>query len=272
MRQNFALDSGWYGNFVEDERALDNRNPVDPTSAVGEGWLTYPHHPRFGSNYRGLSSRLDLLLECYSYLTFEERVRTTYAWLTETLRAVGRRAEQVRELVLSSRTPPRHIAVSYRIEAMAEPVEVLTRQPRTRQGAPHVVRIPFLARFVGTAVVERPRAYALPAQLAPFLHGHGLRTEEAPKTALCEVGRLEGTSHIGGRAILEAAGVRQHHVSWQKESRRLPGGTILLPTEQPLGALAVYLCEPQSDDGLLENGFLPTPEQGEEFPILRVLE
>jgi len=30
----------------------------------------------FGSNYRGLTGRLDLLLECYSYIPFAERVRS----------------------------------------------------------------------------------------------------------------------------------------------------------------------------------------------------
>src|SRR5262249_58828416 len=34
-----------YGNFVDDEGG--------PPGA--EGWMTYPHHPRFGSNYRGLT-------------------------------------------------------------------------------------------------------------------------------------------------------------------------------------------------------------------------
>lgn len=272
VRSGFGLDSGWYGNFVEDEQALDSKGVADPAASVREGWLTYPHHPRFGSNYRGLTNRLDLLLECYSYLTFEERVRTTYAWLLETLRAVGRRAEEIRTLVDKSQQPPSRIAVSYRVEAMEEPIDILTRLPRTRSGEPHTVRIPFLARFVGQAVVQRPRAYALPAQLKPFLVGHGLRIEAAPMHATVEAACFEGSSHLGGRAILEAAGVRQCQVSWRKESRRLAADSILLPTDQPLGALAVYLCEPESDDGLVENGLLPTPAQGQEFAVLRILD
>lgn len=272
VRSGFGLDSGWYGNFVEDEQALDSKGVADPAASVREGWLTYPHHPRFGSNYRGLTNRLDLLLECYSYLTFEERVRTTYAWLLETLRAVGRRAEEIRTLVDQSQQPPSRIAVSYRVEAMEEPIDILTRLPRTRSGEPHTVRIPFLARFVGQAVVQRPRAYALPAQLKPFLVGHGLRIEAAPRHATVEAACFEGSSHLGGRAILEAAGVRQCQVSWRKESRQLAADSILLPTDQPLGALAVYLCEPESDDGLVENGLLPTPAQGQEFAVLRILD
>ncbi len=50
-----GFESGWYGNFVEDERCLDADGEVDPSCEVGLGWMTYPHHPRFGSNYRGLT-------------------------------------------------------------------------------------------------------------------------------------------------------------------------------------------------------------------------
>jgi hypothetical protein len=272
VRRNFGLDSGWYGNFVEDERALDQRGDADPTAAVAEGWMTYPHHPRFGSNYRGLTNRLDLLLECYSYLTFEERVRTTYAWLIETLRATAARADQIRELLHTSRMPPARVAIGYELQAMDQPVEILTRRPRTRDGEPHTVRLPFLARFAGTKLVDRPRAYVVPAQLGPFLRGHGLRVENTPAQATVEVARFERASQQGARAILEASTTGQVEVSWSRQSRAIPPGSLLLPTEQPLGAVAVYLCEPESDDGLVTNGLLPTPGVGQEFTILRVVD
>lgn len=272
VRAGYGLESGWYGNFVEDEEALDQNGVADPQRVVREGWMTYPHHPRFGSNYRGLSNRLDLLLECYSYLTYEERVRTTYAWLRETARSVGKRADEIRQLIAASRRPPEQIAVRYGLSAMDQPIEILTRQPRTRQGAPHSVMVPFLARFVGRHVVERPRGYILPAQLAPFLRGHGLTFSRAPAQATVDVATFEGTSQVAGRAILEAAGVQHCQVSWRRESRRLDDDALLLPTEQPLGALAVYLCEPESDDGLVANGFIATPETGAAFPILRFVD
>jgi hypothetical protein len=272
VRRSFGLDSGWYGNFVEDERVLDRKAVADPAAPVGEGWMTYPHHPRYGSNYRGLTGRLDLLLECYSYLTFEERVRTTYAWLLETLRAVGRRADQIRDLVRASQRPPDRVAVRYALEAMDEPVEILTREPRRMDGAERTVRLPYLARYVGTTVVARPRGYLLPAQLTPFLEGHGLRVEPAPAQASVEVATLVSSSQVGKQhSNLEASAVGLRNVAWSQH-RRVPAGSVFLPTDQPLGALAVYLCEPESDDGLIENGLLPTPEQGQELGVLRVLE
>jgi hypothetical protein len=272
VKRNFGLDSGWYGNFVEDERALDARGAADPTTAIGEGWMTYPHHPRFGSNYRGLTNRLDLLLECYSYLTFEERVRTSYAWLVEILAAATARADQIRDLIAASRTPPDRIAIGYTLETMRAPLEILTRQPRTRQGAPHSVTIPYFGRFVGSKIVDRPRAYILPGELAGFLRGHGLTVEDAPAHATVEAAKLEGHDSHGARAILEASTTGQAQVSWSRGSRAIPAGSVMVSTDQPLGAVAVYLAEPESDDGLVTNGLLGTPDIGSEFSVLRVID
>jgi hypothetical protein len=272
VRRNAGFDSGWYGNFVEDERVLDRSGTADPGSAVGEGWMTYPHHPRFGSNYRGLGNRLDLLLECYSYLGFEERVKTTYAWLHEILRAVGRRANEITALVNACQSPPPRVAVRYRLEAAAEPVEILTREPRTLEGKPVSLQMPFLARFVGETLIDRPRAYLVPARLGDFLRGHGLVLEPAPAVARVESATLLGLAATPGRAILEAAGVGQRQVGWAPSTRPLPADALLLRTEQRLGALAVYLCEPESDDGLVEGGYVPTPSVGGDFEVLRWLE
>lgn len=271
VERHAGVHSGWYGNFVEDERVLDADGVADPTSAVGEGWMTYPHHPRFGSNYRGLTSRLDLLLECYSYLGFEERVQTTYAWLLESLRAVGRRAAEITTLVRVCEAPPPRVAVRYRLEAMAEPIEVLSRAPRRLDGSPVSLTLPYLARFVGTTVVERPRGYIVPARLAAFFRGHGLEVASAPESARIERARLESLGAAAGRAILEAARVGQRQVSWAAAVERLPPGAVLVTTEQRLGALAVYLCEPESDDGLIEAGLSATPAAGGTFEVVRWL-
>ena len=271
VKQTAGFDSGWYGNFVEDERVLDRDGVADPSSSVGEGWMTYPHHPRFGSNYRGLTSRLDLLLECYSYLGFEERVRTTYAWLLESLRAVGRRADEIVELVRAAEAPPPRVAVGYRLEAMAAPVEILTRVPRTLDGSPTSITMPYVAGFVGDVIIDRPRGYIIPGRLAAFFRGHGLGPVPAPPSARVERATLEALGVAAGRAILEASGVGRRHVSWKASTERLASDALLIDTDQRLGALAVYLCEPESDDGLVEAGLSPTPAVGGAFEVLRWL-
>lgn len=268
-----GFDSGWYGNFVEDERVLDASGEVDPASPVGLGWMTYPHNPRFGSNYRGLTNRLDILLECYSYLSFEERVATARAWQLELLRWAAAHGDDIRDVVASSQRPPDEIAVRYALEDFAEPVEILTRTPRTLDGAPSSMRIPHRARFVGTNVVARPRAYAVPAPAAAHLARHGLRIEPASPVRDrldVSIARVEGIADEAGRHILEAATVGDLTVSWRDGPRPLPPGYAIVSTDQPLGAIAVYLCEPESDDGAVENGLVAAPAAGDDFPIWRV--
>lgn len=264
-----GIESGWYGNFVEDERQMESGQDVDPGAGVREGWMTYPHHPRFGSNYRGLTGRMDLLLECYSYLSFPERVRTAYAWQLATLRHVAAHADDILQTVTASRTPPPRVAVRYRLDTFPEPVDILTRTPRTMTGTPSTVRVPHLARFVGTTVVDRPRAYAVPRRLATLLRWHGLVLERGVGTAEVEVATVESLGTESGRAILEAARVGEMDVSWKTQPRSL-AGTWTVRTDQPLGAVAVYLCEPESDDGAVENGAVPAPTPGTEFPVWRV--
>ena len=270
LKANHQLDAGWYGNFVEDERVLDADGEADPASAVREGWMTYPHHPRFGSNYRGLTSRMDLLLECYSYITFEERVRTAYAFMLETLRFVAAHRDDVVQTVAASRTPPQRIAVRYGLERFDTPITILTRTPRVLDGAPSTVTIPHIGRFVGRTVVDRPRAYLVPAKVAAHLRQHGLRVDAAEGTYDVQVPVVESLGTEGGRAILEAAKVGELSVSWRNGSRPAPAGSGLVRTEQPLGAIAVYFCEPESDDGAIENGLLPVPAIGDELAIWRV--
>jgi hypothetical protein len=264
LKGRTGIDTFFYGNFVADE------------GGSGTGWMTYPHHPRFGSNYRGLTSRLDLLLETYSYLEFEERVRTTYEFLVETLRFVAERGADVIQVVEASQRPPERVAVRYRLEAFAEPVEILTRAPYTLEGAPVSVTVPHFARFVGTLPIERPFAYAVPAPVAEHLQRHGLSVHKLDRDqqALVEVARVEGAESEAARQILEAAGGGSSTLkaTVKQEGRLLRAGTWLVPTDQPLGAIAVYLCEAESDDGLVACGVLPAPAPDTEFPVLRVLE
>ena len=270
LKANHGLDAGWYGNFVEDERALDAGVDAQPGAPVAEGWMTYPHHPRFGSNYRGLTSRMDLLLECYSYISFAERVRTAYAFMLETLKYVAAHRDEVVQTVAASVTPRERIAIRYGLERAAAPVEILTRTPRTLEGAPTSVTLPYLGRFVGTTLVDRPAAYLVSAPMAAHLRLHGLSVQEAMGTFEVEVPVVESMGSEEGRAILEAAAVGELSVSWRRGPRAVPPGWALVPTEQPLGAIATYLCEPESDDGAVENGLLPVPSLGSELALWRV--
>ncbi len=264
VKRRTGLDSFFYGNFTRDEGRAEN------------GWITYTHHPRFGSNYRGLTNRMDVLLETYSYLSFEERVRTTYEFLVELLTFTAEHGGEMIEVVETSQRPPERVAVGYRLEPFPEPVEILTREPRTLEGAPTSVVLPHYARFVGATTVARPWAYALPPDAAAHLRLHGLevRKLERARSAALEVARVTAVERAGSRKILESTDLGELTLDAVYEARtaELPAGTELVATDQPLGAVAAYLCEARSDDSLWINGILAEPARDEELTVLRVVE
>lgn len=262
LKARTGLDTFFYGNFLADE------------GKSGEGWATYTHHPRFGSNYRGLTGRADLLLETYSYLPFADRVHTTYAFVRESLAYAAAQAEGLLAAVEAGQTPPQTVAVRYRLDAEEAPARILTRTPRRLDGAPTEVTVPHLARWVGAETVRRPWAYAVPPALVTRLAGHGLRLRclQADMDATVETAQVEAVQGLESRNILEASAAGEVELLGTYDSRptRLPAGTWLLETDQALGALATYLCELRSDDGVVQCGWLPVPGVGEEFGIRRV--
>jgi hypothetical protein len=261
VKDKEGLDTFYYGNFLRDE------------GGQGTGWITYTHHPRFGGNYRGLTNRLDLLLETYAYIPFDERVVVTYCFLRETLGFVAGHGAEIVALLGQCRQPPAEIAVRYRLEAFPDQqVEVLTREPYTLQGAPISVQVPYIGRFVGELVVTRPLAYAVPENVAAHLHGHGLAIE--PKAGAleldAEIATVRALVSSAGREILEANASPYLEADYRRERRVLPEDYRLVRTDQPRGAIAVYLCEAGSDDGLLACELIGEPRPGTEFPAWRV--
>ena len=97
----------------------------------------------------------------------------------------------------------------------------------------------------------------------------GLAVEPAPAAADAEVATVAEIATEGGRKILESAQVGDVRVEWRRGSRQVPAGYQMVRTNQPLAAIAVYLCEPESDDGAVENGLVAAPAVGDEFPIWR---
>ncbi len=179
----------------------------------------------------------------------------------------------MQEIVARSATPRERIAVRYRLDAEGE-VEILTRSPRTLEGEPTSVRIPHLARFVGTEVVDRPWGYVVPPAVLPLLARHGIpvRTLDGAPRRRGRGRARRGRRRRASRAILEATGEVDVRAHYRAETRTLPAGTTVARTDSPLGAILTYLAEARSDDGFVACGVLPTPTEGETWPVLRLRE
>lgn len=283
----------FYGNY---------RDQDDPTS----GWETYPGLPRFGSHYRGLTGRPDILLETYSYIDFPARVETIRAYLLEILKYAAAHGtdlmeaaeEAERDTIARGRKPHPDdlVGINYGAARRDEdgslgfdwPVHFLEDADivaydrssiRARRIPGHrLVSYPtqYLARFIPTVSVPRPFAYLVRAyEIGPKLLQHNVRVRELSEPVDLDVETYVVTAAEKTQSPDICTGIERFEtvLSTQKERRHefFSAGDLVIATGQRLGNLIVYLLEPESDDGLARWEFFDGRiEIGRPFPVYRV--
>jgi len=249
--------------------------PATPPAA----WRTYEHTPRFGTNYYALRGRVSILSEAYSHDPFEKRVRSTYAFTRELLSLVAERREAIVALARRSddalrrgasalpAVPVRAIMTQTPYEAVVsyEEIERLGDSTRYEAGMPigsrrtgrfRTATMQIHDRFTPTVTRPAPWGYAIAAtDTAAFnlARLHGL-----------EIFRLssEWRGDAGPQFVVDSTviapqafeGHRLVRLAGRWESGRpvtLAAGMYIVRVAQPLGVLAMYLLEPESDDGIV---------------------
>ena len=280
-----------YGNFVAQD-------------SVERGWFTYDHRPRFGTNYIGLRGRIAVLAEAYSHDPFSRRVGATYAFVYELLSLIAENGPEILDLsneadrratgwgtlpasspavpiraALPQRAPRREPVLVEQLERLAD-TTVVTEPgvPRgvRRTGRVRAATIPVFDRFVSIYGRALPYAYVLdPAHAAPLaaLRTHGIVVERLDAGAALRVERFIVDSVVRSPRVFQRHREVRLAGRWSGETRTLPAGTIVVRTGQPLSILAVYLLEPESDDGLTTwNFFDAALRVGGAHPVMRVTE
>ncbi|HEX5438396.1 MAG TPA: M14 family metallopeptidase [Gemmatimonadaceae bacterium] len=300
MREHDGFETYDYGNFGGNFNAGYQRESL--TDTVKHGWYSYEPTPRYGTNYYGVRGRIAILSEAFSHDPFERRVKSTYAFVHEVLSYTAEHGDQI--VALSRRAdstvtawgahPASAPKVPIRSEITKTPVQddILVEKlvstgdsSRTQPGVPvglrrtgHIIteHMPVYVRFTPTLEQSLPYAYAIPASEADalrLLRLHGVVVERLTQDWTTQV------QHFTIDSVQKAARPFQGHHQvqlvghWQTESRALPTGSYLVETAQPLGILACYLLEPESDDGLATwNVFDSELHAGADFPVWRVEE
>lgn len=267
-----GLKTFFYGNFVDE-------------TDLSKGWATYPHLPRYGSHYRGLRGRMDILLEAYSYIPFRERFVVTVEILKDILGFAGENASDILRICdETGRTwRPDPLPIAYAPPHAVGDCDILAwdMESQLARKIPgrevRTYRMPHLAGFAPSKTVVRPRAWLIPheeKEVIQNLRSHGVVLEELARSedVDAEVYRVNGVlsaeSPDRGRSTR-----RETVVSARRESIRLRAekGDILARADQPLGSLAGYLLEPESDDGLARWGFFDDVlRPGSTYPIARL--
>lgn len=255
-------------------------------------WDTYPCHARFGTSYVGLRNRISVLSEGYSYATYEQRVLGTRDFVKSILEYAASNRSRIRRLlsevdtatIAAGRAPPGSAdAVALRTEPVAAPrrataagfVEERRDGRIVSTGVPKDYEVELWTHFRGTLSVPRPAGYYVPPALEAVidkLRQHGVEFEllSAARDVDVEVYRIDAF-HFAPEPFQKHK-LADVEVTRRRERRRIERGAAFVPTAQPLGSLAVYLLEPQCEDGLTAWNFLDEHlAVGADFPIVRAI-
>ena len=249
--------------------------PTTPPTA----WRTYEHTPRFGTNYYALRGRVSILSETYSHDPFEKRVRSVYAFTRELLSLVAER--RVAILGLAKRSddalrsgasvlPPVPVRAAFTqtpgsAEVSYEEIERMGDSTRYEAGMPLGARrtgrfrtatMQTFTRFTPTLTRPAPWGYAIAATdtaAVNLARLHGL-----------EVSRLsaEWRGDAGPQFVVDSTVIAPNPFEGHRLVRLvgrweagppvvLAAGSYVVRVAQPSGVLAMYLLEPESDDGLV---------------------
>jgi hypothetical protein len=286
LLRHYGFRSYYYGNFASEASLTSQdifRGEAKSEPKKPKIWRAFSPQPRVGFNYVGLRNRLYILSEAYSYLDFRRRIAVTEAFVTEILKysaANGAeirrltRAADARTIALGRNDKGRQIAVQYTPKALPKPVSILVGEVVKKtnvlsghemtamvEDAVTPVKMLDYGLFAVARSVPIGRAYLIPHKeelgaIVEKLQAHGIVVEELarPLTTDAEKFTVEKVT----RAPRRIQGHDNLKVTWKsdEEQMRFEAGTYVVRTSQPLGLLAAYLLEPESDDGLVAWNFL----------------
>jgi hypothetical protein len=170
---------------------------------------------RYTSTYFGVRNRLGILVETYSYASFEDRIKANYWFLEETLGYVVKNGEAVKKAVAAADGESiigKDLAVRQKLAKGAEPKEIVFATTVTERN-PYVPdrsyrrRVPgketreTMAHYGTTEAAETsvaPRAYALPAVMAGATATPAAPAAAAPPAGTPPAGRAAAGGPPGG--------------------------------------------------------------------------
>lgn len=269
-------ENGWASSYYG--------NVPPPGMDAERGWYTFDHRPRFGTNYMGLRNRFAILSEAYAYASFEDRVRVTLEFVEAIGDYAWQHAASIRAAVAEADAQEvagtQHgVAATY---ARTGPVDILmggvyeATHPYT--GEPVLVQadtvfvesMPEFGTFRATETVTAPAAYFVPDTLQAVLGrlaAHGIQTRVLAEPVVLDAQAFRVDSVQTAERVYQGHQAVSVWGEYRSEQVTVPPGTVVVPTAQPLGRLAVALLEPRSDDGLLRWGLVPV--EGAAYPIWR---
>lgn len=228
--------------------------------------------PRFSNGYGDVRHLPTVLVENHSLKPYKQRVLGTYVLLEQTLKLLQ---EQGKVLQLAKKADenarPQQQVLLFKAAEQPDLIQFkgiryelvqsdILKSPYVKwTGEPKEYKdLPIYWEKVPAIEVEVPKAYWIPPQYQDVIERlalHGVQMSKISSAKTLELQQLVASAPkfaekpFEGRFAVSA----DFQLSWQNVS--LPAGSVRISTDQPLGALAVALLQPQAPDSFFSWGF-----------------
>jgi hypothetical protein len=288
LSEKYKVENCFYGEFFD---------MTDPE----RGWVLDASEPRYMSNYYGIRNRLGILNENYVYADYKSRVLGNYYLIHSLAEYVSVHRDEIRSMLSEADRKMKErgnnpsvsdsFAIQYLVRPMEERVKIRTyeaesftdsngRKNYRKSDRQKDVTVPYYVDYYPTKSVCFPYAYLLTTKdpaVTGLLKNHGIKLEELSTDSRMDVQQFTVTELKGATRLNQGHYTNTIKGTYKNETIDFPAGTIVIRTAQPLGNLAAYLLEPQSNDGLVVWNFLDrilVPQWGpgyNPFPVYKLL-
>ncbi|GAB4320427.1 MAG: M14 family metallopeptidase [Bacteroidales bacterium] len=281
LADKYHVPNVYYGEFI------DRLNPE-------KGWISYASEPRYWVNYYGVRNRLAILNENYVYADFKTRVNGSYYLLRSILEYAQNNKDEIREMLRRTDermtfSPPDSFAIEYKGFPTPEPITIKAIEADTIPGARgywrfkmsdrhRTVTVPYIADYYPVRSVPVPDAWILTVpdpEILDNLKLHGITVLDVTSDTTLPVTRFAPEKLEPASRLFQGHYVNTVEGKYVLDTVQVTGIMKVIPSAQPLGWLAAYLLEPESDDGYTKWNFLDrylVPQWGRGFypwPVLK---
>ncbi len=249
--------------------AIDDR---DPKKGMNDGGLG----ERYSNGWGSAAHIPTILIENHSLKPHEQRVLGTYVFLEEALKLLAEKSQDLRAAISADRAlRPAELPANF--DGDDQPTRIrpfkgilydtydsaASGRPELRwlgQPDPELWQVPYFGSSP-TLTLKRPTAYWVPSYRADIIerlrtHGVQMETLAAPRTVTVDMLRLVDPKVSArtneGHVPISVGEVRAEAKDWT-----FPVGSVRVPTDQPMGDVAILLLEPQSSESFFAWGMFP---------------
>jgi len=249
--------------------AIDDR---DPKKGMNDGGLG----ERYSNGWGSAAHVPTILIENHSLKPHEQRVLGTYVFLEEALKLLAEKSQTLRAAITADRAlRPAELPANF--DGDDQPTRIrpfkgilydtyqsaASGRPELRwlgQPDPELWQVPYFGSHP-TLTLKRPTAYWVPSYRADIIerlkiHGVQMETLDAPRTVAVDMLRLIDP-RVSGRTNEGHVPITVDEVRAEARDWTFPVGSVRVPTDQPMGDVAILLLEPQSSESFFAWGMFP---------------